>query len=163
MNVAMADAFNLGWKLGAVIRGQAKPELLRTYSDERRAKAKERIDFDRDMAHPFSEKPKSPEEADRFQRYFKKHGRNTAGVETRYAPSSITMDNSYQFLATGLIVGTRFHSAPVIRAADANRVELGHCMTADGRWRLIGFAPAGDRGIGEVVQPASIRAAASRP
>ncbi|WP_366140322.1 FAD-dependent monooxygenase [uncultured Roseobacter sp.] len=30
MNVSMADAFNLGWKLGAVLRQQALPELLDT-------------------------------------------------------------------------------------------------------------------------------------
>ncbi|MCL4132123.1 UNVERIFIED_CONTAM: hypothetical protein GTU68_030818 [Idotea baltica] len=35
MNVGMADAFNLGWKLAAVIRGQAKPALLHSYSEER--------------------------------------------------------------------------------------------------------------------------------
>ena len=31
MNVSMQDAFNLGWKLVAVLEGRAKPELLRTY------------------------------------------------------------------------------------------------------------------------------------
>jgi phenol 2-monooxygenase (NADPH) len=36
MNVSMADAWNLGWKLGAVLREHARPELLRTYSTERR-------------------------------------------------------------------------------------------------------------------------------
>ena len=33
MNVSMADAWNLGWKLGAVLRGRPSPELLHTYSD----------------------------------------------------------------------------------------------------------------------------------
>ena len=32
MNVSMADAWNLGWKLAAVLRGTARPELLHTYS-----------------------------------------------------------------------------------------------------------------------------------
>src|ERR671933_101232 len=35
MNVSMADAWNLGWKLGAVVSGRARPDLLRTYSQER--------------------------------------------------------------------------------------------------------------------------------
>ena len=43
MNVSMADAFNLGWKLAAVLKDQAKADLLKTYSDERQAKAKELI------------------------------------------------------------------------------------------------------------------------
>src|ERR1700683_4256698 len=35
MNYGMHDAFNLGWKLAAVAKGQAKPELLDTYMAER--------------------------------------------------------------------------------------------------------------------------------
>ena len=152
MNVSMADAFNLGWKLAAVIRGQAKPGLLRTYSQERRSKAKELIDFDRDMARLFSERSGNPQDAEQFQRYFVKHGRYTAGVETRYDPSQITHDDSHQHLARGFAVGMRFHSCPVIRAADARRMELGHCLAADGRWRMIAFAPAGSGGLQELSQ-----------
>ncbi|MBC9247620.1 FAD-dependent monooxygenase [Paracoccus sp. 11-3] len=146
MNVSMADTFNLGWKLAAVLRGQAVPSLLDTYSAERRAKAKELIDFDRDMARLFSAKPKNHAQAAQFQSYFKKHGRYTAGVETRYDPSLITGDDRFQHLATGLIVGKRFHSAPVIRLGDARPMELAHNFKADGRWRAIAFAPAGDTG-----------------
>ena len=36
----------------------------------------------------------------------------------------------------------RFHSAPVIRLADAKPVQLGHAVTADGRWRIFAFADA---------------------
>ncbi len=146
MNVSMADAFNLGWKLASVLDGKADPALLGTYSDERRAKAKELIDFDRDMARLFSAKPNEAEEAARFQRYFQKHGRYTAGVETRYDPSSVVGDTEHQRLATGLQVGMRFHSAPVIRLADAKPMQLGHVMKADGRWRIVLFAPEGDDG-----------------
>jgi len=35
MNYGMHDAFNLGWKLAAVVKGEAKPELLDTYMTER--------------------------------------------------------------------------------------------------------------------------------
>ncbi|APE44489.1 phenol 2-monooxygenase [Sulfitobacter alexandrii] len=146
MNVSMADAFNLGWKLAAVLRGQAHPALLDSYSNERRAKAQELIDFDRDMARLFSEKPKSAAEAARFQAYFRKHGRYTAGVETRYAPSALTADDTHQGLAPGLPIGMRFHSAPVIRLADARPMELAHVAKADGRWRLFTFAGRGDDG-----------------
>lgn len=38
----------------------------------------------------------------------------------------------------------RFHSAPVIRLADAKSVPLGHTVKADGRWRLFAFAGAED-------------------
>ncbi len=57
MNVSMRDAFNLGWKLAAVVRGEATPALLHTYSTERHAVAKELIDFDREFAAMFSAPP----------------------------------------------------------------------------------------------------------
>src|SRR6185436_12217959 len=53
MNVSMADAWNLGWKLAAVLHGRARPELLRTYSQERHAVAQELIDFDREFSRRF--------------------------------------------------------------------------------------------------------------
>lgn len=146
MNVSMADTFNLGWKLAAVLRCQVAPSLLDTYSEERRAKAVELIDFDKDMARLFSAKPKDAAEAAQFQQYFKKHGRYTAGVETRYDPSLITGTGLHQALAAGLRTGMRFHSAPVIRLADAKPMQLGHALKADGRWRLIAFAAKGDAG-----------------
>ena len=151
MNVSMADAWNLGWKLAAVLRGTARPELLETYSAERQAIARELIDFDREFARMFSAPPREsgddegpgvdPEE---FQRYFVQQGRFTAGVATRYAPSMITATDRFQHLARGFPVGMRFHSAPVIRLADAKPVQLGHVARADGAWRLYVFAdPAG--------------------
>ncbi|MGY1837507.1 FAD-binding monooxygenase [Blastococcus sp. SYSU DS0510] len=150
MNVSMADAWNLGWKLAAVLRGTARPELLRTYSEERQAVAQELIDFDREFARMFSAPPKEeggsdegvdPEE---FQRYFVRQGRFTAGVATRYAPSMITGEGEHQALAEGYAVGMRFHSAPVVRVADAKPVQLGHVARADGAWRLYVFADAAD-------------------
>ena len=146
MNVSMADTFNLGWKLAAVLRDQAQPGLLCTYSAERQAKAQELIDFDRDMAKLFASKSTDKASAKLFQQYFQKHGRYTAGVETHYDPSLIVSGNVHQELARGLKVGMRFHSAPVIRTADAKPMQLGHSLLADGRWRLIAFAPSGDAG-----------------
>ena len=57
MNVSMNDTWNLGWKLGAVLRGTAKPELLHSYSEERQKVAKQLIDFDREFAKMFSAHP----------------------------------------------------------------------------------------------------------
>ena len=150
MNVSMRDAFNLGWKLAAVLRGQAAPELLATYSAERRAVAQELIDFDREFARMFSARPRTDaDDADgvdpaEFQRYFQQQARFTAGVETHYAPSAITLDDTHQHLASGFTIGRRLHSAPVIRLADARPVHLGHVVRADGRWRLLAFADGED-------------------
>jgi phenol 2-monooxygenase len=151
MNVSMADAWNLGWKLGAVLRGTARPELLHTYSEERQEVAAELIAFDREFARMFSAAPKESAEAEgdgvdpaEFQRYFAAQGRFTAGVATRYAPSGITADARSQHLAEGFPVGMRFHSAPVVRLADAKPVQLGHVARADGAWRIYVFADRSD-------------------
>jgi phenol 2-monooxygenase len=143
MNVSMADTFNLGWKLASVLQGTAQPSLLKTYSAERQAKAKELIDFDREMAHTFS----TTSASDVFQSYFSKHARYTAGVETCYDASMIVGPDTHQNLATGFRIGTRFHSAPVIRLADAKPMHLGHTLEADGRWRIFIFAASGDAGL----------------
>jgi phenol 2-monooxygenase len=148
MNVSMQDAFNLGWKLASVIRGQASPEILHTYSNERQTIAAELIDFDREFAKMFSAPPKDPSDPAsvgidpaEFQKYFIMQGRFTAGTATRYQPSVISAPPAHQHLAAGLVVGMRFHSAPVIRVADAKPMQLGHTVKADGRWRLFAFAP----------------------
>ncbi len=149
MNVSMQDGFNLGWKLAAVLRGRAPAALLATYSAERRAIAQKLIDFDREwssmMAAPLKS-PQTPNGVDpaELQAYFVQHGRYTAGVMTRYAPSALTGAGAHQALATGFVVGTRFHSAPVVRLADAKALELGEVLKADGRFRLIAFAGRGD-------------------
>lgn len=36
MNAGLQDAYNLGWKLAAVVKGDCPPELLRSYEEERR-------------------------------------------------------------------------------------------------------------------------------
>jgi phenol 2-monooxygenase len=56
----------------------------------------------------------------------------------------ITAEAMFQHLAEGFPVGMRFHSAPVIRLADAKPVHLGHVARADGAWRLYIFADRND-------------------
>jgi phenol 2-monooxygenase (NADPH) len=143
MNVSMQDAFNIGWKLAAVLQGRSPASLLHTYSSERHAVAKELIDFDREWAAMLSGGG-SAADPNAVQRYFVQHGRYTAGTATQYMPALLTGDTTHQQLATGFKVGTRLHSAPVIRIGDGRQVQLGDTLAADGRWRLIAFAGAGD-------------------
>jgi phenol 2-monooxygenase len=146
MNVSMQDAFNLGWKLMSVLRGRCPPSLLHSYSAERRAIAKELIDFDREWAAMLATTHDDGSAADpaKTQSYFVKHGHYTAGTATHYLPSLLTGGSGHQHLAEGFAVGTRFHSAPVIRLADAKPVHLGHVAGADGRFRIFIFANSGD-------------------
>ncbi|CAN5808550.1 FAD-binding monooxygenase [soil metagenome] len=150
MNVSMQDAFNLGWKLASVLDGRAGPELLRTYSAERHAIAQGLIDFDKEWSTIMASPPRDsrrPElggvDPQELQAYFVKSGRYTAGVATRYEPTTVlTAEPTHQDLASGFTIGMRFHSAPVVRLADAKPMQLGHAARADGAWRLYLFADA---------------------
>ena len=144
MNVSMQDAFNIGWKLAAVLQGRSPASLLHTYSAERQAVAKELIDFDREWAAMLSDR--SANDPTAVQKYFVQHGRYTAGTATRYKPALLTGAGTHQGLATGLQIGKRFHSAPVVRIGDAKQLQLGASFLADGRWRLVAFAGQGDEG-----------------
>ena len=154
MNVSMRDAFNLGWKLAAVLRGLSPTSLLHTYSAERQAVANELIEFDRHWAKRFSEQTKTAAaqsgdamHSSEFQDYFAKHARFTAGTATCYQQSILTAETPHQHLASGWPVGMRFHSVPVVRVCDAMPVELAHTVKADGRWRLFIFAGENDEGL----------------
>ena len=147
MNVSMGDSFNLGWKLISVLQGRSDPALLRSYSAERQDVAQALIDFDQEWARVISQRDEDVDgdgdggdDTPTFQKYFVAHGRYTAGVSVRYKPSHLTGDASWQHLATGFETGMRFHSAPVIRLADAKPLSLGHVVDADARWHLFTFA-----------------------
>ncbi len=83
MNISMMDTYNLSWKLVSVLRGIAKPELLKTCEhpfisnrtlkslteslcssdqSERHAVAHDLITFDHKFSRLFSGKPSSAEE-----------------------------------------------------------------------------------------------------
>ena len=135
MNVSMADAWNLGWKLASVLRGRAQPELLHTYSEERHAVARELIDFDREFSNLFGARAGNTTgpagalpDPEQFQRYFVAQGRFTAGVATRYASSMITAEPTFlvpaRVVKALMVVGV---SAPVWGCVGALR----ECVSAD--------------------------------
>lgn len=150
MNVSMQDTYNLGWKLASVLEGRAKPDLLRTYSVERHAIAQGLIDFDKEWSKIMASPPKNPDHPElggvdpaELQAYFVMSGRYTAGVGTHYPPATyLTAEATHQARAKGFTIGTRFHSARVVRLVDAKPVQLGHAARADGAWRIYAFADA---------------------
>jgi len=153
MNVSMQDAFNLGWKLAAVLERRAGSQLLRTYSVERHAIAKRLIEFDKEWSKMLGSPPKDARHPERggvdpaeLQAYFVKSLRYTAGVATHYAPATdLTAQATHQDLAKGFVIGMRFHSAPVVRVADAKPMHLGHVARADGAWRIYALADESGR------------------
>jgi phenol 2-monooxygenase len=148
MNVSMGDTFNLGWKLVSVLTGRAEPALLHSYSGERRAAAKGLVEFDHKWARVVGARAED-DAADGLPRVAREFVNNlpfTCGLTIQYQRSDLTGAEAYQHLATGLPIGKRLHSAPVVRLADARPMQLGHCIEADARLRLFIFAPAGDAG-----------------
>ena len=148
MNVSMGDTFNLGWKLISVLTGRSPPALLNSYTAERRAAAKGLVDFDHRWSRVVGTRSDDDHDGSmpRFQREFIANGQFTAGLTIRYEPSVLTGADTWQQLAKGFDIGMRFHSAPVIRLADAKPMHLGHAIEADARWRIFAFAATGDRG-----------------
>ena len=150
MNVSMGDTFNLGWKLAQVLRGRSQPSLLHTYSAERWLAAKMLIDTDHNWARVMSAPPGQSEldgsDMPRFQKQFIENLVFTGGLSVCYQPSVISGQVQHQHLAKGLVQGERFHSAPVIRLADAKPMQLNEVIEADGRWRVFAFADENDQG-----------------
>ncbi len=148
MNVSMQDTFNLGWKLAHVFQGRADASLLHSYSAERRAEAKRLVNTDHEwariMSAPAGESELDNGEEPRFVSHFKKNLEFTGGLAVQYFESALVAAPTYQALATGEEIGRRFHSAAVVRLADAKQMQLGHIAEADGRWRIYAFAGKND-------------------
>ncbi|MBN9643216.1 FAD-dependent monooxygenase [Corynebacterium mendelii] len=147
MNVSMQDGFNLGWKLGHVIRGTSPAELLDTYSDERQVVAGDLIRFDKEWSTLMATPPEEFEAPSFLEDFYVKTAEFPAGFMTEYTKSLITDDTDHQDLAPGFPIGKRFRSRKVVRICDANPIHLGHTHVADGRWRIYVFAdsPAPDK------------------
>lgn len=151
MNVSMGDTFNLGWKLVQVLRGQSSADLLHSYSKERWAAAKQLVQTDHQWARIMSAPPGESELDNnsglpRFAVQFKKNLEFTGGLSVCYEPSDIVGSTTHQALASGQPIGKRFHSAPVVRLADAMPMQLGETIEADCRWRVFAFAGSADSG-----------------
>jgi phenol 2-monooxygenase len=125
-----------------VLIGRAPPELLETYVLERQQTAQQLIDFDRSFARLFSTtwREQNDVTSDELRDKFVQAGRYTAGMATLYSPSILTRPtNSDAALASGLTVGMRFPSNPVVRFSDARPMQLNQALPADGRWHVLVF------------------------
>lgn len=142
MNVSMQDGFNLAWKIAHVLAGRSPASLLSTYSAERQVIAKNLIDFDLEWSRLMAMRPEDFENPTALEDFYVRTFEFPAGFMTEYPPSMLTAEPTNQDLATGFPIGKRFKSAPVVRVADANPVQLGHHHRADGRWRIYAFADA---------------------
>ncbi|KAF3056019.1 Phenol 2-monooxygenase [Daldinia childiae] len=169
MNVSMHDTYNLGWKVALVAKGIAKPSILSTYQTERRAIARDLINFDHRFSRLFSGRPaKDVMDAegvsmDEFKESFLKGNLFASGLIVNYGPSNLVVKvvdepekgelsgststsifadtfAKKQALATGLPVGMRFNSFKVVNQSDARPWHFQEKLKSDGRFRVVLFA-----------------------
>ncbi len=92
MNVSMQDTYNLGWKIGLVVQGLAKPSILKTYQSERR-----RIAHGRFRIILFAGNLMSERQRQRVQSF----GEELAAPESvlrRFTPSKKPIDSTIEVL-----------------------------------------------------------------
>lgn len=142
MNVSLQDGYNIGWKLAAILNGQATPSLLETYILERQKVAHDLIEFDRYWTKLFKTGRNGEVYSEKFSEQFIKAGRYMAGLTAQYKESCVTSSPTAkeQSLATQIAVGMRFPSTQVVRFWDAKPMQLVKALPADGRWRVMIFA-----------------------
>jgi phenol 2-monooxygenase len=143
MNVSLQDGHNIGWKLGMVLRGLARPELVETYVLERERTATELIEFDRGFTKLFNSKYREENSITPQQvaEQFVKAGRYTAGQAVHYDPSAITaVGEQDKKVAANVTVGMAFSSAQVVRFCDAKAMQLVKGLPANGPWYVVVFA-----------------------
>lgn len=147
MNVSLQDGYNLGWKLASFLKGEAKRDILETYTTERQKVAEDLIAWDKDWVKSIASKGKDQggvldanNNVD-FSEIWVKARPFTAGVTIRYADSILTRaKTSLWSRAKGLRAGMRFPSARVIRFCDAFEMQFAKAFPSDGRWRVVIFA-----------------------
>ncbi|OIW26221.1 hypothetical protein CONLIGDRAFT_466436 [Coniochaeta ligniaria NRRL 30616] len=143
MNVSLQDGYNIGWKLGAVLNGQAPASLLETYVSERQSTATELIEFDRYFTRLFSSKYRRENgiSSEQFAEAFVKAGRYTAGQAVKYDQSAIiSLNPEGKTLAKEVDIGMRFPTAQVVRWSDAKAMQLLKALPSICRWYVVVFA-----------------------
>ena len=163
MNVSMADAFNLGWKLGGVINGQLSRDVLKTYEAERRPIAQRLIAWDKEVGRVYAGMSEEVVHQTYIQNY-----EFLSGVGITYKPSVLVAQGGLglqdvslelngtavngtatngagsalvakQHLAPGAVLGKRLASHEFRRQADWRIMRVQSMLPSDGRWRLIAF------------------------
>jgi 2-polyprenyl-6-methoxyphenol hydroxylase-like FAD-dependent oxidoreductase len=146
MNYGMHDAFNLAWKLAAVAKGEARPELLDTYMAERHPVDKALI-HGTDLAYHLMVEPHAVKST--LMKLagpvllsiepFQKQARNLlAEMNVAYPASPLTEDHGGSH---GPLPGHRAPDALLVRMPSRETMHLFEVLR-DPRWTLLLFAGA---------------------
>ena len=119
-NTSVQDSYNLAWKLAAVIRGYAGPELLETYSDERAPVAKQIVLRANKSGAEFAEmfaalgiKPGATD-AEMVASIAERKENTEAGRKKRAAIEKALELKNYEFNAHGVELGQFYQSGAVV-------------------------------------------------
>ncbi|MFJ4787214.1 FAD-dependent oxidoreductase [Streptomyces sp. NPDC088794] len=119
-NTSIQDSFNLAWKLAMVIRGEAGPALLDTYSAERAPIGKQIVDranLSRDQFGPIFEALGigGGSDADGIERALEAcRTQDTAGAKRRRELERAVELKNYEFNAHGVELNQRYSSTAVL-------------------------------------------------
>ncbi|MEI9986172.1 MAG: FAD-dependent monooxygenase [Aliidongia sp.] len=144
MNTGIQDAFNLAWKLAAVIKGAAHPTLLDSYESERYPVAEDLLKGTDRGFHLMVQ----PNDLASFA--FKLFGSSVIALEAvqdrlrrvlgevtiNYRPSALAEDHGGSI---GPIAGDRAPDGVIVRASDRRTLRLLEAI-AGPRWSLLVFA-----------------------
>jgi 2-polyprenyl-6-methoxyphenol hydroxylase-like FAD-dependent oxidoreductase len=124
LNTSVQDAYNLGWKLAAVLRG-APEALLSTYEEERRPVAAEMLGLSISLLEA-------------AKRGSMRRGREVHQLDIGYPGSSLALEALAR--RDGRLAGDRAPDAPLRGAAGQPRRLFD--LFAGPHWTLIGYQPA---------------------
>ena len=105
MNTGIDDAVNLAWKLGAVAKGWAGPDLLASYESDRRPIGARNLGWSKHFADSVGTTPATSEiEAE-----------TAAGVRERAAVGErLAAHAAHEFLIPGIHLGVRYENSPIV-------------------------------------------------
>jgi 2,4-dichlorophenol 6-monooxygenase len=119
-NTSIQDSYNLSWKLAAVLRGQAAPALLDTYSAERAPVARQIVQRANKSSREFVQFFEvlglldAKDEAEMAARIEERKANTPAGAAKRAALVSAMELKHYEFNAHGVELGQFYESGAVV-------------------------------------------------
>ncbi|MEU3521135.1 FAD-dependent monooxygenase [Streptomyces sp. NPDC006654] len=138
-NTSVQDSYNLAWKLAAVLRGQADPSLLETYSVERAPVAKRIVTRANKSSREFVDIFQAlgvldAKDEDEMRALIEERKANTPeGAAKRAALVAAMETKNYEFNAHGVELGQFYESAAVVsdgtRPAPSRDEDLYHVMS----------------------------------
>lgn len=142
MNISVQDTYNLIWKLGEVITGQADPIILETYDTERRPVAKELMRLDSQLVRAYEQEETGASNGI-IDDVREQYAGFMAGVELTYSHNVLISEEGkrrYPHLAKNIKLGMRIPSFPVVYQCDGSSTHLARRLVSDGSWRLLMFS-----------------------